>query len=406
MAWGFMLKQLLIILICVWTLHAEATDKAVRVLVDENLKHVKFKTRNPVRIEVAEGELLDLTHGNSQIQITYKDSAWNIEILAQGQTTLKKVAAQRLKISSRLLHWDRKVIDFPITLFPVKSGIMIVGNMSMNRYLRGVLPHEMPQTWPLESLKAQAVASRTYALWKMSASHYTHYDLKPSVSDQVFRMEHLGSFGKDHPNVERALEQTEGVYMTDKKSRLVKAYFHSDCGGDTDSANSVWGDGNVSNVSVRDVACSKRKSMWTSSWSKNYLKEKIVNAYFLPSNLELLDVTVRNQLKSQRVEFVDVLFTKGIFKRLRGEDVRRLLGYDKVKSTMFEVQKNGTHVVFNGRGHGHGVGMCQWGARAMASGGKSFKGILAHYYPGSKLITPSDLKPNTEHLDPQAVSAL
>lgn len=406
MAWGFMGKQLLFILLCTFALRAGATDKVVRVLVDENLKSVKFTTRNPVRLEVADGDVLDLTHGKSQITITYKNSSWEIEVLAQGQKTVKTVAAPRLKMASRMLNWDKKIIDFPITLFPVKSSIMMVGNMSMNRYLRGVVPHEMPQSWPLEALKAQAVASRTYALWKMSASHYTHYDLKPSVSDQVFRMERVGSFGKNHPNVDRALTQTEGAYMVGKQSQLVKAYFHSDCGGDTDSADSVWGEGHITSASVRDVACSQRKSLWKSEWNVVLLKEKIMTTYFLPSNLELVDVIVRNQLKSQRVEFVDLLFTKGIFKRLRGEDLRRLLGYDKIKSTMFEVQKNGTQVVFNGRGYGHGVGMCQWGARAMAASGKSFKGILAHYYPGSQLVVPSDTKPYTEQLDPQTVSAL
>lgn len=80
----------------------------MRVLVDENLKSVKFTTRNPVRIEVAEGDVLDLTHGKSQINITYKNSTWILEILAHGQKTVKTVSAPRLKIASRMLNWEKK----------------------------------------------------------------------------------------------------------------------------------------------------------------------------------------------------------------------------------------------------------------------------------------------------------
>lgn len=403
---GFMGKQLLFILLFVLANSAKATDQLVRVLIDENLQSVKFQSRYPLRLEIAVGDVIELHHGRSQLNVTHTDGKWRLEVSAHGKKTVQEVSSDRLKLSSRMIGWEKKAIDFPVTLFRTKNGIMMVGNMSMNRYLRGVLPHEMPQSWPLEALKAQAVASRTYALWKMKQSHYTHYDLKPSVADQVFRMDRYGFASHYHPNVDRALKSTEGNYITTKNAQLVKAYFHSDCGGDTDSADSVWGDGHSVTASARDVSCSQRKSMWKSQWTLNSLKQKMSTAYFLPANLDVIDVIVRNQLKSQRVEYVDVMFTKGIFKRMRGEDVRRILGYDKIKSTMFEIERNGSEILFAGRGNGHGVGMCQWGARAMAASGKSFKGILAHYYPGSKLHIPSDVKPYTEHLDPQTVSAL
>ncbi|MCC6138077.1 MAG: SpoIID/LytB domain-containing protein [Bdellovibrionaceae bacterium] len=399
-------KQLLIILLLVFSARAHGTDKNVRVLIDENLKSVKLNTRYPVRLEVAEGDVMDLNVGKSQITITQKNEKWQVVVSALGKKNIHNVQAPKIKIYSRLLNWEKKSVDFPLTLLASRQGIMMVGNMAMNRYLSGVVPHEMPQSWPLEALKAQAVASRTYALWKMGNSTYVHYDLKPSVADQVFRLERYGAPGNYHPNVDRALAQTEGAFLLNKKARLVKAYFHSDCGGDTDSADGVWGDENISTASVRDVACAQRKSLWQSAWTVESLKQKIMATYFLPSDLELVDVIVRNQLKSQRVESVDLLFTKGIFKRMRGEDLRRVLGYDKIKSTMFGVQKQGTSFVFAGRGNGHGVGMCQWGARSMAASGKSFKNILAHYYPGVKLSIPKDTAPAVESLDSQSVSAL
>jgi stage II sporulation protein D len=123
--------------------------------------------------------------------------------------------------------------------------------------------------------------------------------------------------------------------------------------------------------------------------------------FVLPADVKLVDVVVREQSESHRAEWVDLIFNKGIFKRVRGEDIRRLLGYDKIKSTMFAVQKNTDGWAFKGRGFGHGVGMCQHGAKAMAKNGSDFRKILAHYYPGSVLQNGSGVK-----LGPQSVSAL
>lgn len=400
------MKQLLIIVLVIFSVSAQANDKVVRVLLDENASTVQLQTRYPVRLEVEGGEVLDLNVGRSQITITQKNENWKVLVRTLGKENVHTVRGPKLSIFSRLLNWDSKAVDFPLSLVPNKKNIMVVGTMPMNRYLRGVLPHEMPQSWPLEALKAQAVASRTYALWKITKSKSALYDLKPSVADQVFRLERYGVPGNYHPNVDKALAFTEGTYLVNQKSKLIKAYFHSDCGGDTDSADGVWGDETIPTGSVRDVACAERKSVWKSNWTVDSLKQKVMSTYFLPNDLELVDVIVRNQLKSQRVEFVDLLFTKGIFKRLRGEDLRRLLGYDKIKSTLFGVQKWNNEIVFSGRGNGHGVGMCQWGARAMAANGKTFKNILAHYYPGVKLKAPKDTAPVIDGVDSQSVSAL
>jgi stage II sporulation protein D len=165
----------------------------------------------------------------------------------------------------------------------------------------------------------------------------------------------------------------------------LKAYFHSDCGGSTSSAEEVWGQAGSGIGPARDIACEARSSGWSSQWTMERLRSRLMSEFVLPADVKLLDVVVREQSGSRRAEWVDLIFSKGIFKRVRGEDVRRLLGYDKIKSTMFVVQKDVGSWTFKGRGFGHGVGMCQHGAKAMAKNGSDFKKILAHYYPGSIL---------------------
>lgn len=401
-----MRKSLLFLGIIFWSLCSHAIDQTVRVLIDENLKKISLSSQYPVRIQAANDNVLDLNFGKSQLSIEFYNQTWHIVHSAQGKTTEHKIKSHFLKMSSTLLNWENKAIDFPILLLANKNSISLIGNMSMNRYLKGVLPHEMPASWPIEALKTQAVASRSYALWKMKNTSQKNYDLKSSVSDQVFRMELIERMSSTHPQVNQALLETEGMYLVGHKNRLVKTYFHSDCGGDTESADLVWGKSNDLTHAARDVACAQRKSSWRSEWSLKKLKEKMMTSYFLPSDIELIDVIVRTQTQSQRVEHVDLLFSKGIFKRVRGEDIRRILGYDKIKSTLFSVKKEGFEMVFTGRGNGHGVGMCQWGARAMASSGKSFLHILNHYYPGAIIKTPDSLKAFQDNGRSRTVSSI
>lgn len=386
-----MKKWLFVAFIISFSVVAESKEQMVRVLVGEKGSSLELSTSYPVRIDTSHGEVMDLNYGKSSLQIFPNKNKWRLVIKAHDQTTERFLLGDQIKLTSTKLNWQGQLVDFPLLVSRAKSRLQVVGLMTMNRYLQGVLPHEMPAAWPLEALKVQAVASRTYALWKMKNASSESYDLKPSVADQVFKMERFDSYNGVHPSVGKALSETENMYLaTASSKKVVKAYFHSDCGGDTESADVVWGQSRTHTSSVRDVACARRKSDWQSQWSFKDFRQKLMREFVLPDNLHILDVVVRAQSKSQRVENVDILFNKGFLKRVSGEDLRRILGYDKIKSTLFAVQTMEQQIVFSGRGHGHGVGMCQWGARAMAASGKTYRDILKHYYPRAYLITPDE----------------
>lgn len=380
-----------------FTYSAHAKEQVVRVLIDEKIKIFQMFSLYPIRIDTSSGEVIDLNYGKSDVQISATENKWHITVKAHGQITEKKIESDQLKVSAKKINWEKNLIDFPIIISKTKKNLRIVGLMTMNRYLQGVLPHEMPAGWPLEALKVQAVASRTYALWKIKNSSYDNFDLKPSVADQVFKMEKYDELQGVHPQVEKALAATESMFLgMGSTQKVFKAYFHADCGGDTESANAVWGKSHTQTSGVRDVACSQRKSDWRSMWSVKALRDKLMRSFVLPESLDLTNIVVRHQSKSQRVESVDILFSNGFFKRMSGEDLRRTLGYDKIKSTLFSVQLNGAQVVFTGRGHGHGVGMCQWGASSMARSGRDFREILKHYYPAARLYSPENIDQGVE----------
>jgi SpoIID/LytB domain protein len=374
-------------------------DDTVRVLLGEENQSLEFSTKYPVHFESG-SQKMNLNHPKMKFKITHRAGLWRVDVPGQPTYSMK---GARLDISSISIIWNSGNVVYPISIFFKNGRYQLVGHMNIEDYLKGVLPHEMPSSWPLEALKAQAVASRSYALWKKKHQENSHYDLRTSVLDQMFRLNKVGESSSAPPRVEEALRATRGIALLDKSTKVLKAYFHSDCGGATDGPGNVWGTDSHQG-SIRDVACARRSSGWESQWSKEKIEQKIQSEIVIPGNADLKDLIVRSHLQSERAQWVDLLFSNGYLKRVRGEDIRRILGYDKIKSTLFAVQKANGKFIFKGRGFGHGVGLCQHGARAMAQAGETYQNILNHYYPTAVLrspLPPVELKEAT-----RAVSSL
>ena len=373
----------------------------VRVLLSKTSDSVKFVSPGPVVLSTEQQKIF-LYYSHSQIRLQNKKGSWHVSLQSQKIKENYQIEGEKLQISSLQLNWENSLVDFPIQTVFQDQKYFIIGLMSMDRYLAGVVGREMPSSWPIEALKAQVVASRSYALWKLSSQKNEIYDLQPSVLDQVFQLVKTYESPSLPPKVELAISATSGDYLTSTDNKMIKTFFHSDCGGETSLPEEVWGTNDKMASTARDRACQSRKSQWSSFWNSEKIQGRLMTELFLPNHLQLLDIVVRQQSKSQRAEWVDLIFSKGIFKRIRGEDLRRLFGYDKIKSTLFAVSKKADGWQFEGRGFGHGVGMCQHGAKSMAERGASYREILAHYYPSSilknKAFDPS--------LKPQKISSL
>ncbi len=365
---------------------AFAWGDQVRVLLDEGGDVPSFSFLGPAEFATAT-QKVSLYDSTYQVKLFYKSNRWVLHIQNGQRKDKYQLAGASLSISSlAAIQWKQRVIDFPILLSAQPEKYFLVGKMSMERYLSGVVSREMPSSWPKEALKAQVVASRSYAYWKIKTSKNKVYDLRPSVMDQVFELSRWGESSTLPVNVEQAIGSTEGQVLLEEQKKILKAYFHSDCGGETITPKQAWGEASTLSVSVKDPYCQARESQWRSPWSEEKIQQRLMKDLFLPAGMKLKDVMVRQNQDSQRVDSVDFLFTNGVFKRVRGEDFRRLLGYDKIRSTRFEVAKQGKNEwVFEGRGFGHGVGMCQHGARAMAKMGMNYRQILTHYYPQATL---------------------
>lgn len=258
------------------------------------------------------------------------------------------------------------------------SELMLLNVVDLDEYLYGVLPSEIPASWPTEALKAQAVAARTYALWRAKTAGRPQWDLDDSTASQAY----LGR-SKENERTNEAVERSRGLVLGWKGS-LAQTFFHSNSGGATTDAASVWGSDLPYLRGGQDPYSEEGKHFaWTGTVSTERLNELLTRSGRARFQVDDLRPVERDE--SGRYRAV-LLRGDGRELRLRSSDLRSALGADLLRSTNFQVTRRGENFVFEGRGWGHGVGLAQEGAQAMAKQGSSYKRILDFYYPGTDLV--------------------
>lgn len=257
------------------------------------------------------------------------------------------------------------------------KGLAVVNEVDLEEYVMGVVPSEMNAGWHPEALKAQAVVARTYALYQRMMNPAREYDVVASIQDQVYR----GRHGLDH-RVRQAVEATRGAVVTHRNAPILAA-FSSTAAGPTEDAVNVW---SKDLPYLKGVECPFDTNSPYYQWRAEFKLQD------LEDNLRrqgqavgtIASVTPFSYSRAGRVTKVRVLHSHGEL-ILRGEDLRRVVGYTVIPSTQFEVEAVGRDVVLSGRGAGHAVGLCQWGAKELADLGYSFVTILLYYFPGTEL---------------------
>ncbi len=267
-----------------------------------------------------------------------------------------------------------------LKLFAWQGKVRVVNILGVEDYLAGVVKNEMNPSWPLEALKAQAVLARTYALHKIKNPRSREFDLYADVRDQVYQ----GIRAEDE-RTWKAINQTRGEVLFYQRN-LAEVFYHSCCGGRTEGAEYVWG--GEPRAYLKSVSCQYCQECPYYFW--RYPEQGVLSPARLADALgyngeEVAEIEVVKRSPSQRVMELRVKFQAGFQTTISGRDFRTRLGAEVVRSTLFRLeQESGGWVVF-GSGSGHGVGLCQWGARGMAEQGKNYREILNHYFPGTRI---------------------
>lgn len=281
--------------------------------------------------------------------------------------------------------WDPPDASAPAPAPPPPAGAIIrvqladgsIDALDVEQYLYGVVPLESPPSWPAAALQAQAIVARTYALQKRTLSRA--YDVVATDADQRY-----GGAAAQHPATTAAVDATRGQtlgYLGGPAS----VFYSSCCGGHSADAAVLWGRAGLPYLhGVDDPYCTASPDY---RWQRSLPLDRAGAALgTAPLSVELDDPD-----DSGRPQTVTVHAAGGAVLALSVSDVRSRLGPDTVRSLWLrEIDVERTQavplVVIEGSGRGHGVGLCQWGARGMALSGASAAAILAHYFPGTAVI--------------------
>ena len=245
-----------------------------------------------------------------------------------------------------------------------------IRTVDLESYVASVLAGEVSPTWPQAALQAQAIAARTFAILRMRERKNQPFHVQSSVMDQVYKEHNIKAFTD-------AARATAGQVLF-FQDRLAETSFHSTCGGQTTDSHSIWG---RPYQHLKGVTCNNCKSSNTYEW-KEQIALKDIEAKL---KQKISDIKIGSRSRDGRVQTVEIL-NGNKQTRMSGHELRMTLGPMRMKSTLLkEIKILKDKLFIAGRGFGHGVGMCQYGALGLAKKGKRYQDILAYYYPGTEL---------------------
>src|SRR5512144_986741 len=283
--------------------------------------------------------------------------------------------------------------EYPGALEIIRTGdgLTLVNELPLEDYLAGAVKAEAGDKMPLEMLKAQAIVARTYAAYHRRLNAEKAYHLVASTLNQQY----VGRVPADSV-VWTAVRETAGQVLL-WQGELFPAFYHTDSGGYTEDPRVVFAATNMPALKpVRvEFPSESPHHRWRLELPLAELSAALMRSGISIGRVVALDVLERSV--SLRVARIAVRGTAGTV-TLRGNDLRRLVGYDTLKSTLFAVAVVGPVARFVGRGYGHGVGLDQWSAKTMADQGYTAQQIVLYYYPGATLSTLPGFAPTLSNL--------
>jgi stage II sporulation protein D len=337
---------------------AQATQ--LRVAVTQKIAEVKIGTSTTAIISDENGKKI----GELQPQqgLVAQPSNGGIKI---GETQVAQVSVKPQKggyiwIGDRWYRGSVRVISDG-------KQLLAVNQVDLEQYLYSVLGAEMSTTFPAEALKAQAVAARTYALYRSQSTSQKPFDVDSTQASQVYR-----GLSSEANTTQAAVNATLGQIMT-YQGKPILAVFHSASGGHTENVEDIWTDRVPYLRGVADYDAGTPGYEWTKTFTNSELSKSLKINH------------IKSIAPDRTTQFGSVVSLKidgDTSETLPGDKVRTAL---KLRSLRFAITPTPTGVLFTGRGYGHALGMSQWGAYKMAQQGMKYPSILAHYYQGVEL---------------------
>jgi len=370
---------------------------SVRVLIDETELVYHLTIQAPVYLFSDDKKIALIKPGNT------------IECSGTGEEIQVNIEGNNFYSDAFLLHpsENEKAVKFngvgyngELKLVKLGKSIGIINHLNLEDYVKGVVAKEMPSglnSENLEALKAFAICVRTYTLKKIS-ERKTNFDLYDDTRDQVY-----GGISAENSSSNTAVIETENLVLNFEDD-LATLFYHSTCGGRTESSFNVF----TNNVlpylegiedGVPPYCRISPRFEWKEIFSGENLIKRLKKSSLIDSDeYKFENLFINSRFPSGRVnELVFELSDKqGIKKEISvfGNNIRSVIGTADAKnilrSTLFDISIWDDEVEIRGRGFGHGVGLCQWGAISLSRNGWTCDEILNHYFPGTTIVSLND----------------
>jgi stage II sporulation protein D len=374
---GLFLLAVSLFMLCHWGYGARASSPLIRVRILHNKSRVEVGATGSCRIqslELAKEQSFSSSHSPIIIEASQQG------IQASGKIWGRKVLIRPEEGNSLIrVNWRRYRGE--IIVQQRNSSLEVINELPLEKYLWGVIKAEISPKWPLASVLAFTIAARTYAFRRMQdpSAKATGYHISSEQDDQVYR----GVEGEDSLSRER-VNQTRGKILT-YLGEVIEAKYHACCGGYTASFRDVWGgEGYPYLVAKPDGFCKESPYF---SWNFPIEAEELRNLLVKKKGVilrRLYWIRPVEPLEGGRVKTLAIGY-QGMKKpyEIGGREFREIVGVNDLRSTLFTVKRVGPAFLFKGNGWGHGVGLCQEGAKVMGEQGYTYKEILEFYYPGT-----------------------
>ena len=351
--------------VLLWVALAVPAQAAVqlRVAVEKGVERLKVgSSTNAVVKDVSGRKLGDIAAMNAFYAVP-SEGGVAVDTMRAGAVWIEPLAGGYVYIGD---YWYRG----EVLVIPSEKGLTAINYVELEQYLYSVLGSEMSASWPLEALKAQAVAARTYAVYTRQKERNAPYDVSSTQASQVYK-----GVAKEFSSTQAAVKATAGQVLT-YNNQLILSVFHACSGGHTGNVEDVWSEALPYLRGVQDFDQDVTQCQWVKSFSPEELNKRLSGV----GNVVSISPTVTAYGSTKSMKIVGTNGTR----ELKGEAVRNALG---LKSTRFTITQEPTGLRFDGRGWGHGLGLSQWGAYKLAARGINYKQILGHYYSGTRLTT-------------------
>lgn len=371
---------------------AAVPARLIRVgLSVEPVNSIEIEVSEPFRLRSVDGSRL-LREGSRLARITVTTTPRGLRLGAQEYNVSQ---LELVPTKSPAVWVDGHQYRGSVRLYRRPGGkILAVNALPVEEYVASVVDSEMPRDFPEEARKAQAVIARTYALYQIQVANADAVcDLFASTKSQKYlgfqyRAEGGRLLAGESADSRRIVSETRGVVCT-YQGKLFCTYYCAVCGGQTVKGTEFFDDAAPPLVSVPCDWCREaRLYRWTAEVPRSSAQTELRSLLMQQGKSlgTLKGITPLRPVSTGGLPEFDIRGDRQSA-RVSGADLRQAWAEFGLYSPRFTIRDTGKAFVLSGQGHGHGVGLCQWGARGQAAAGKTYPEILAHYYPGTKLVT-------------------